>query len=111
MYDGNGERITVYKNGDSLEFKHENNYESRGTSIEALVRECLDKYRITKDFVLQIETGDIPNPAKYNFCVTDKNYLNAFPCFFYDSWPQIGVDDYSHLINSFIRCINKLLKF
>ena len=68
--------LKAIKSEDSLEFIHHNNYESRGTSAEALIRECLDKYRITKDFVLQIETGDIPNPAKYNFCVTDKNYLN-----------------------------------
>ena len=102
MYDGNGERVTVYKNGDSLKFKHQNNYESRGESIESLVRECLDKYPTTKDFVLEIGTSDLPNSSEYNFCVTDKNYIKAFPDFFYHSWREIGVNDYSHLINSFI---------
>ena len=95
-------RVTVYKKGDSLEFKHENHYESRGESIEALVRGCLDKYPTTKDFILEIGTADVPNSAEYNFCVIDKNYAKAFPDFFYDRWSQIGVNDYSHLINSFI---------
>lgn len=102
MYDGNGERITVYKNGDSLEFKHKNNYESRGTSIEALVRGCLDKYPTAKDFVLGIGTADMPNASEYNFSVTDKNYIKAFPCFIFDSYREVGIKDYSHLINSFI---------
>ena len=96
--------IKAIKQGDSLEFIHSNNYESRGISIEALIRGCLDKYPTTKDFSIEIETNDVPvaRPQGYDFSVTDKNYAKAFPCFFYDSWPQIGVNDYSHLINSFI---------
>lgn len=97
--------LKAIKSGDSLEFIHHNNYESRGTSIEALVRGCLDKYPTAKDFVLGIGTADMPNASEYNFSVTDKNYIKAFPCFIFDSWPQIGVDDYSHLINSFIDTI------
>ena len=94
--------LKAIKSGDSLEFIHHNNYESRGTSIEALVRGCLDKYPTAKDFVLGIGTADMPNASEYNFSVTDKNYIKAFPCFIFDSYREVGIKDYSYVINSFI---------
>lgn len=94
--------LLAIKQGDSLEFIHSNNYESRGISIEDLIRECLDKYPTTKDFILRIGTDDLLSDLEYNFFVTNKNYIKAFPCFLYHSWPETGVDDYSHVINSFI---------
>jgi hypothetical protein len=93
--------VIAKKNGDSLGFKHVNCCESRGKSVESLIRESLDKYPTTKNFSFTVGTDDIPT-NEYNFSVTDNNYKKAFPCFFFDSYPEVGVNNYSALINSFI---------
>lgn len=93
--------VIAKKDRDSLEFTHVHCYESRGKSVESLIIESLDKYPTKKNFSFTIGTYDVPT-YEYNFSVTNNNYKKAFPCFFFDSWPEIGVDDYSTLINSFI---------
>jgi len=82
-----------------LKFTHNNCYESRGLSVEKMVRDCINKYNITNNFVFIVNTDDIPrgdldNIPIYHFCGSS-NYHNLFPDFCYDSWPEIQINNYS----------------
>lgn len=82
-----------------LKFTHVNCYESRGTSVEKMIRDCVSKFNVTKDFAFVVNTDDIPRGnltdlPLYHFC-NNHNYHNLFPDFFYESWPEIKVDNYS----------------
>jgi len=85
-----------------LHFIHKNNYESRGLSIERLIRESVDKYNIEKKFNFTVWTGDVPQGRLLSFSTARKNYDKTFPCFVYDGWPEVGLLNYDQTVSSFV---------
>jgi len=93
----------------SLSFIHHDNCESRGISVESMIRQTVDKYRITKDFRFRVWTGDVPN-GPYSFSTTNEDWKSTFPCFLFDSWPECGVIDYEKTVSSFINTEPETIK-
>lgn len=88
-----------------LHFRHINCYECRGRNTEALIRQSLEKYPISKDLNFFVQTDDCNYPIleghKLYSSVTDtQSYSQTFPDFFYHSWPEIHVPDYNLLISN-----------
>lgn len=84
-----------------------NCYESRGDSVIALLRMYFaanPSVKLSSAKVLAISTEDVPcvvdGLQTCSFMVTDKNYPRAFPCFLFDSWREIGINDYSSVCKS-----------
>lgn len=97
--------IHCIQKNNNLWFDHYNCYECRGVNTEALIRSAVLKYNITKDMDFYVQTDDcnynILNGVKLYNSVTDaKKYDITFPDFFFNSWPQIGVNDYNQLVNN-----------
>jgi hypothetical protein len=93
--------VTAIQNNLQLSFIHESNYESRGISTEVLIRQALEKYKITKDFKLTVWTCDTYNPQHFSVCVSPDAYNRGFPCFVFDKWVETGFEDYTNSITSF----------
>jgi|APGre2960657373_1045057.scaffolds.fasta_scaffold69246_2 hypothetical protein len=93
--------VRAYTYKDELQFIHKDNYESRGKSVEKLIRESINRYNITKKFDFTISTDDVPHDKFHSFSTVYKNYIKAFPCFLYDAWPETGVDNYTDTILKF----------
>lgn len=92
--------ITATQENGVLSFVHKKNWESRGVSVEKLIRETVNRFKIEKNFVLNVCTGDRPF-GTYSFSTNTKSWGNAFPCFVFDGWPEVGVKNYEELISSF----------
>jgi hypothetical protein len=85
-----------------LHFQHYNCYESRGKSVEKMIRAAISKHNIIKNFDILINTDDEPRffgieKKTKHFCTTNDNFSDVFPDFYYESWPEINVDSYSDL--------------
>lgn len=92
--------VTATLQNGNLTFIHDDNYESRGKSVETLIRKTVLKFNVTKNFKFTVYTGD-NSKGKYSFCTEKKNWNETFPCYLFDSWPECGVFDYTETINSF----------
>lgn len=82
-----------------LKFQHNNCYESRGLSVEKMIRDCVKKFNIQRDFTFIVNTDDIPrgyldNINIFHFC-DNKDFHNLFPDFFYEAWPEIKIENSS----------------
>jgi hypothetical protein len=101
------------KNG-ILNFKHSPSiYESRGISVEKIIRETVKIYEVKDDFSFCVNTEDQPingHASTYFFSTINDDYDNCFPCFLFDSWPQIGINNYTDTINNFQYNIPKFIK-
>jgi len=82
------------------------NYETRGESIEKLVREA---YELSNkpDFNFVICTGDkpgfLPDKKVFSFATIDNNFNLVVPDFNFDYWPQVGIDSYEEKINTLLE--------
>jgi hypothetical protein len=83
-------------------------YESRGTILETMIREAAEFLDITENYEFFINTDDRPSLSTidkkscYSFSTTIKNYNLCCPCYIFHSWPEVGINNYSDLTNSFI---------
>lgn len=93
--------VIARQSAGELAFTHDTNYESRGLSVEKLIRQSRDRFAIAKDFTLRVWTDDRPN-GRYSFSTTDKSYNETFPCYLYDAWPECGIPHYQRMIDAFI---------
>lgn len=93
--------VTAEQNNGKLSFEHRDNYESRGISTEKMIRDAVEKYNIDKNFKFTVWTGDGCNKEYFSVCVYDDCYDRGFPCFIFDSYKEVGMQDYSSTISSF----------
>ena len=93
--------VIAVNNAKGLSFVHNLNYESRGISVEKLIRNSIKHHNINHHFDLTVWTGDGPHQYFPSFSTINKNYANTFPCFVYDGWPECGLYDYDETCNSF----------
>ena len=83
-------------------------FESRGIILEKMVREAAQGLDISQDYAFWINTSDRPvqskidNKSCYSFSTITKNHESCCPCYIFHSWPEVGIDNYSDLVNSFI---------
>lgn len=78
-----------------LKFTHARCYESRGISVEKMIRDCIARFNIQQDFNFIVNTDDVPRGRLdhvpiFHFCNAE-NFDSLFPDFFYESWPEIKV--------------------
>ena len=71
-------------------------YESRGISIQELIKDAVIEYDIGYDFSFKVYPTDQPIEDGYNFSTVDKNYGRCFPCFVFVSYPECGLQSYRH---------------
>jgi hypothetical protein len=83
-------------------------YESRGIILEKMIREAATILGISQDYAFWINTDDKPlqnkigNKFCYSFSTITKNHESCCPCYIFHSWPEVGIDNYSRLTDSFI---------
>lgn len=87
----------------NLEIQRVNCYESRGLSVERMIRDAVRRYHITKDFEFAVNTYDIPEEVvqgipNFHFCNTH-DYEKLFPDFMYYGWTEINVPNYTKLVH------------
>lgn len=115
--------VICEQNNKHLNFYHNNNYQTRGIIVEKLIRESINTYSLENlNFKLVIWTGDYlgdklnqdldcANNDMYCFCSFSGDYSKCFPSWIYDSWIEIGVEDTTSHVSSFINSqplINKI---
>lgn len=80
-------------------------YESRGIAVEKIVRDTINKYSIKSNFSFYVNTDDAPVTGcpfrTYFFSSTNYDFDNCFPCFLFDSWPEVGISNYTETIENF----------
>lgn len=97
------EQVEFISNNGQLNVIQGYNWETRGVSIEKLVREA---YELSNkpDFNFVICTGDkpetLPNKKVFSFSTINDDYNLVVPDFNFDSWPQVGIDSYEEKIKS-----------
>lgn len=94
--------VYVSQHNGKLTFVHNQNYESRGASIETMIRKAIIKYNILYDFSFAVFTEDKPT-FRYSFSTIDKQYNLTFPCFAFDGWKEAGLNKYEDCCSSFIN--------
>ena len=92
--------IEILRKNGEYSCYHHNCYESRGKSVESLIKQASDALQLPQNFNLIVGTDDTPT-YEYNFSTISKNFLKCFPCFLFDKWPEVGIGKYDFLINSF----------
>jgi hypothetical protein len=102
-----GQYVKCIHKNNNFEFIYHNNYESRGMSVEKMIRDAANTHNIVKDFSFIVNTGDIPEGNSdqfpiYHFC-NKQEYSYLFPDFMYDGWPEIKMPNYTNLINEIIK--------
>ena len=102
----NTQSLLVSQKNQLLEFYHSPRiYESRGKSIEFLIRETVNKYKISQNFnfIVNVDDSPIYNESKtYFFSTITNDYNKCFPCFIYGFWPELGLVSYREHIKSFV---------
>jgi hypothetical protein len=86
-----------------LSFEYVNPFESRGKSVEKMVRDAVAKYNIHKNFEFIVNLGDVPEGNATNifhFC-NSHSLDKTFPDFMYDQYPEANLPSYADLINEF----------
>ncbi len=98
------EMVFAQQRNRELTFELVKNYESRGTSVAAMIKEAVDRFEIAGDFDLTVSTGDRPSSTSgvYSFSTSNADYLMTFPCFSFHGWPECGMPDYSQTVESFV---------
>ena len=91
--------VLCTKRGDEVHFHHGFNYESRGHSVEFLIRAALERYPTRKDFDLHVHTTD-HFEGQFSFSSELGNYDDLFPCYLYHCWPETGLLDYTETVNA-----------
>ena len=99
------EMVFAQQRNRELTFELVENYESRGTSVAAMIKEAVDRFEIAGDFDLTVSTGDRPSSTSgvYSFSTSNADYLMTFPCFSFHGWPECGMPDYSQTVESFVN--------
>lgn len=98
--------IQCIQNNGKLSFQHINPIESRGISVEKMVRDAVKKYDIHKNFNFIVNLGDVPEctskeiPPIFNFCEVH-SFDKTFPDFMYDGYPEIKLPSYTNLVDEF----------
>lgn len=101
--------MIISANNGEIKIEYGECYESRCKSIETLFRLAYDK-SINKNFKIKINTGDRPSNdnEEFSFSVINNNFEKGFPCFLFDSWPEIGILDYEDSISKIIQAGKEL---
>lgn len=99
--------LYIEQNFNRLNFVHSPLiYESRGISVEKIIRDSVFKNSIKNNFAFYVNTDDAPLSGcptpTYFFSTTNNDFDNCFPCFLFDSWPEIGIENYTNTISNFI---------
>jgi|694.fasta_scaffold11318_5 hypothetical protein len=83
-------------------------YESRGIILEKMIKEAAESQEINQNYRFLINTDDSPiqhninGISCYSFSTITKDYDHCCPCYIFHSWPEVGIDNYSRLTDSFI---------
>lgn len=89
----------------NLSFKENHCFQSRGKSVISMMTEAFhslnDEQKIgLRDFKEVFYLGDNAD-IPYSFCA--ENYHNKIiPCFLFDKWPEVGIDDYDKLCDKIL---------
>jgi hypothetical protein len=87
--------IIANHNKEILSFEVEGHpYESRGSSIETLIKDTVSYYDIKNDFKFKVYPTDRPVVNGYSFSTTTEEYSKCFPCFVFVSYPECGLKSY-----------------
>ena len=84
-------------------------HEFRGIDLEKMIRKADQSIYSSQKYKFLIHTGDIPTQQTtiegvrcYSFSTINDNYSYCCPCFGFSGWPEVGFENYSNLIDSFI---------
>ena len=94
--------LHVYQTSGDLQFYHHDCYESRCVSLEQMIRDAVKTHNITKDFRFTVGADDRPE-QQFNFSTMNKQYHLAFPDFNFQAWPEVGIQSYTQLIESYVN--------
>lgn len=87
------EEFYAIKQNGILEFKDVAGYETRNISTFRCIQEA-DKIYNWGDFSIKIHTGD-GDKSVNDYSYSKKTYNRLVPDFNFDSWPQVGINDYT----------------
>ena len=100
------EILRIKFDGEKLHFQQENCYESRGDSVTKLTQSAFDLIsnqdrKRMKHFEVFFYVGD-KSHYPFSFSSNKKNE-RTIPCFLFDSWPEVGLQDYEVVRNEMIE--------
>jgi len=90
------EYLVVFKKNGILDYKDIEGYETRNISTFRCIQEA-DKIYNFKDFKIIIHTGD-GDKCKNDYSYSKITMNNLVPDFNFDSWPQVGINDYTSTV-------------
>jgi hypothetical protein len=109
----NSEAFEIYIDNDTCNIPQDfGGYESRNSSMQKLIKEAWEKYiknqiphKCIKGIVY---TGDrYKKDIRYKNCFSmagqQENYENLIPSFVFESWKEVGINNYEEKINSIIK--------
>lgn len=89
------EKLIVRKKNGILEYRDIGGYESRNQSTFKCIQQADDIFK-WNDFEITIYTGDGDRYDNCNdYTYSKKTNFRLVPDFNFDSWPQVGIDDYA----------------
>jgi hypothetical protein len=104
------------KNGSIYSLRNYGCFQTRADSTIKMIVDALKlKPWLRFDASLTIDCGDYPmkyEPYYYTYCCSDKSYKKyVFPDFIFESWPQIGVQDYDQTTVEIEKAGNKKYQY
>ena len=88
------EYLIVFKKNGVLGYKDIEGYETRNISTFKCIKEA-DKIYNFSDFEITIHTGDGDRSKNHEYSYSKNSMDNLVPDFNFDSWPQVGINDYA----------------
>lgn len=91
------EYLVVFKKNGILDYKDMGGYETRNISTFECIKEA-DKIYNFNDFEITIHTGDGDQCKNTDYSYSKLTMNKLVPDFNFDSWPQVGIDDYTSTV-------------
>lgn len=102
--------LNVYYSKDQIRFKDNGSYESRSKSTIKMIQKAWELYKPsnieTKEILIHLEDG-FSEKADFSYAITKPEQLHrCIPHFIFDSWPEIGIQDYESTFQQMIYAGN-----